>query len=175
MRIVLIAAQSLDGFITRHDEPGTAFTSPEDKAHFRAALARFDACIFGAETYRVSRVFIRAQFPDHPLRVVLTRSPERFAAEAVPGAVEFTKAAPAAVADNLRTRGIRECALLGGSHAHSLFLGAGLVDEIWLTVEPVLFGGGTPLLAGRANLRLELQSVDRLGLHALLLKYRVLR
>ncbi len=98
MRIVLIAAQSLDGFITRHDEPGTAFTSPEDKAHFRAALAAFDACIFGAETYRISRVFIRAQFPDHPLRIVLTRSPERFAADQVPGELEFTSATAAAVA-----------------------------------------------------------------------------
>ena len=175
MRIVLIAAQSLDGFITRHDEPGTAFTSPEDKAHFRAALAGFDACLFGAETYRVSRVFIRAQFPAHPLRIVLTRAPARFAADAAPGELEFTSAAPAAVADDLRARGIRQCALLGGSHAHSLFLEAGLVDEIWLTVEPLLFGGGTPLLARRASLRLELQSVERLGEHPLLLKYRVVR
>jgi riboflavin biosynthesis pyrimidine reductase len=175
MRIVLIAAQSLDGFITRHDQPGTGFTSPEDKAHFRAALAGFNACIFGSETYRMSRVFIRAQFPGHPLRLVLTRSPERYAAEAIPGALEFTSAAPAALADELRSRGIRQCVLLGGSQMHSLFLGAGLVDEIWLTVEPVLFGAGTPLLAHRADLPLELQSVDRLGAHTLLLKYRVLR
>jgi len=175
MRIVLIAAQSLDGFITRHDEPGTAFTSPEDKSHFRAALAGFDACLFGAETYRVSRVFIRAQFPGHGLRVVLTRTPGRFAADAAPGELEFTSAAPAAIADDLRARGIRQCALLGGAHAHSLFLDAGLVDEIWLTVEPLLFGGGTPLLAHQSNLRLELQAVERLGAHPLLLKYRVTR
>jgi len=175
MRIVLIAAQSLDGFITRHDESGTAFTSPEDKAHFRAVLASFDACIFGAETYRVSRDFIRDRFPAHPLRVVLTRSPERFAADALPGALEFTSAAPAAVADDLCGRGLRQCALLGGSQAHSLFLDAGLVDEIWLTVEPVLFGGGTPLLAHHADRRLELQSIERLGAHTMLLKYRVPR
>ncbi len=175
MRIVLIAAQSLDGFITRHDEPGTAFTSPEDKAHFRAVLAGFDVCIFGAGTYRVSRVFIRAQFPNHPLRVVLTRSPERYAAEAVPGEMEFTSAAPAAIAEDLRRRGRRACALLGGSQVHSLFFAAGLVDEIWLTVEPALFGGGTPLLARRTDARLELQSVERLGAHPLLLKYRVSR
>jgi riboflavin biosynthesis pyrimidine reductase len=175
MRIVLIAAQSLDGFITKHGEPGTAFTSPEDKAHFRAVVAAFDACIFGGETYRVSRVFIRAQFPGHPLRLVMTRSPERYAAEAIPGALEFTSAAPAVLADELRGRGFQRCALLGGSHVHSLFLGAGLVDEIWLTVEPVLFGAGTPLLAHRADLPLELQAVDRLGAHSLLLKYRVPR
>ena len=58
---------------------------------------------------------------------------------------------------------------------HSLFFEAGLVDEVWLTVEPVLFGGGTPLLARRADLRLELQTTEKLGAQALLLKYRVPR
>jgi dihydrofolate reductase len=175
MRIVLIAAQSLDGFITKHAEPGTAFTSPEDKAYFRAVLAAFDAGIFGGETYRVSRDFIRDRLPGLRIRMVMTRSPERYAAETIPGALEFTRAAPAALAAILQSRGIERCALLGGSHVHSLFFEAGLVDEVWLTVEPVLFGGGTPLLARRADVRLELQAIEKLGVHALLLKYRVPR
>jgi dihydrofolate reductase len=175
MRIVLIAAQSLDGFITKHAEPGTAFTSPEDKAYFRAVLAGFDVGLFGGETYRVSRDVIRAQLPGHPLRLVMTRSPERYAAEVIPGSLEFTSATPAALAADLRAGGFQQCALLGGSHVHSLFFEAGLVDEVWLTVEPVLFGGGTPLLARRADLRLELQTTEKLGAHALLLKYLVPR
>ncbi len=175
MRIVLIAAQSIDGFITRHGEPGAGFTSPEDKAHFRAALAEFDACLFGAETYRVSRTFIRAQFPGNPLRIVLTRSPARFAAEAVLGGLEFTSAPPTEIVDDLRRRGRTRCALLGGSQVHSLFIEAGLVDELWLTVEPLLFGSGTPLLAARADARLELDSADHLGPHTLLLKYHFVR
>ncbi|HUJ44440.1 MAG TPA: dihydrofolate reductase family protein [Opitutaceae bacterium] len=175
MRIVLIAAESLDGFITKHAEPGTAFTSPEDKAYFRAALADFDAGIFGGETYRVSREFIRDRLPGLRLRLIMTRSPERYAADAISGALEFTDADPAALAAMLRTRGIRRCALLGGSHVHSLFFEAGLVDEVWLTVEPVLFGRGTPLLARRADVRLELEALEKLGAHALLLKYHVPR
>lgn len=175
MRIVLIAAQSLDGFITKHAEPGTAFTSPEDKAYFRAALAAFDAGIFGGETYRVSRDFIRDRLPGLRVRLVMTRSPDRYAADTIPGALEFTSAAPAALAAMLRARGTQQCALLGGSHVHSLFFDAGLVDEVWLTVEPVLFGDGTPLLARRADVRLELQAIEKLSAHALLLKYRVPR
>jgi len=80
-----------------------------------------------------------------------------------------------ALAAGLQARGFQRCALLGGSHVHSLFFEAGLVDEVWLTVEPVLFGGGTPLLARRADLRLELLAAEKLGAHALLLKYRVPR
>ena len=175
MRIVLIAAESLDGFITKHAEPGTAFTSPEDKAYFRTALAAFDAGIFGGETYRVSRDFIRNRLPGLRIRLVMTRSLARYAADAIPGSLEFTDAAPAALAAMLQTRGVQRCALLGGSHVHSLFFEAGLVDEVWLTVEPVLFGDGTPLLARPADVRLELQAVEKLGAHALLLKYRVPR
>lgn len=175
MDMVLIAAQSLDGFITRHSEPGTAFTSPEDKAYFRRILAGFDACLFGGETYRVSRDFIRERLPGPSLRVVLTRTPERYAAETIQGKLEFTDAAPSALAADLRTRGFKRCAVLGGSHVHSLFLEAGLVGEVWLTVEPVLFGGGTPLLARAANVRLELQTTEQLGASTLLLHYRVVR
>jgi riboflavin biosynthesis pyrimidine reductase len=50
-----------------------------------------------------------------------------------------------------------------------------LVDEVWLTVEPVLFGGGTPLLARRAEVGLVLQATEKLGANTLLLHYRVVR
>ena len=175
MRTVHIAAQSVHGFITRHDEPGTAFTSPEDKAYFRAVLGGFEAGVFGGETYRVSRDAIRANPSALRLRLVLTRTPERYAAETVPGVLEFTRDAPAELLAGLRRRGFQHCALLGGSHVHSLFIEAGLVDEVWLTMEPVLFGGGTPLLARRAAVRLELQAVENLAAHTLVLKYRVRR
>jgi dihydrofolate reductase len=88
MHLVLIAAQSLDGFITKHAEPGTAFTSPEDKAYFRKIVAGFDVCLFGGETYRVSRDFIRDRLPGAALRVVMTRSPERYAADGIAGGDE---------------------------------------------------------------------------------------
>ena len=175
MRIVLIAAQSLDGFIAKPAQPGTAFTSPEDQAYFRSAMADFEVGVLGAETYRVSRDAIRAQAARRSLRVVLTRSPERYAEDASPGALEFTALPPAALAHELRDRGFRRCALLGGAQAHSLFLAAGLVDEIWLTVEPLLFGGGTPLLAHPTDTRLELLALERLGASTLLAKYQVVR
>jgi riboflavin biosynthesis pyrimidine reductase len=175
MRIVLIAAQSLDGFIAKPGQPGTAFTSPEDKARFRAMVADFDVTVFGGSTYRVSREAIRAQTPGRPLRIVLTRAPDRYAAEAFPGRLEFTSAPPAAIVHDLGARGFSRCALLGGSQIHSLFLAAGLVEEIWLTIEPLLFGAGTPLLADPAGTRLELQSLEKLGTSTLLAKYNVLR
>lgn len=173
MRLTLIAAQSLDGFITRHNKPGSEFASDGDRAFFREALRGFDCCVMGAETYRVSRGKIRAALMPDRLRIVLTRKPETFGDDNEPGKLEFLNTPPGKLVAALRQRGFQHCAILGGSQIHSLFMEAGLVDELWLTVEPLLFGGGTPLLAGRTEVKLSLISSEKLGTNTLLLKYCV--
>jgi dihydrofolate reductase len=173
MRLTLIAAQSLDGFITQHDTPGSDFASAEDRAFFRTALCGFDCCIMGGETYRTAREAIRATLMPERLRVVVTRTPANFAADTVPGKLEFSSASPTQLVAELRQRGLQRCAILGGAQIHSLFLGAGLIDELWLTIEPLLFGSGTPLLASRASTQLTLLSSEKLAPSTLLLKYRV--
>lgn len=173
MRLTLIAAQSLDGYITRHNTPGSEFASTADRTFFREALRAFDCCVMGGETYRTARDAIRASLMPERLRIVLTRSPEAFASDALPGKLEFTDAEPAHLVDELRTRNFQRCAILGGAQIHSLFLEASLVDELWLTVEPLLFGGGTPLLARRTSAKLKLLARENLSADTLLLKYRV--
>jgi len=173
MRITLLAVQSLDGFITRHDTSGSAFASAADKTHLRNALARFDCCVMGGTTYRLER----ARRPDRPLparlQIVLTRSPDTFATETIPGRLEFTAASVPDLVTALRVRGMKNCALLGGSQIHSLFLGARLVDELWLTIEPRLFGNGTPLIAHRDDISLKFLSQQALTADTLVLKYVV--
>jgi dihydrofolate reductase len=175
MRVTLIAAQSLDGFISKHDIPGAGFASTADKAHLRAALRGFDCSVMGGVTYRVARDALRAWRDPARLQIVMTRAPAAFAGDATPGALEFADHAPAQILSSLRERGRRACALLGGAQTHSAFLAARLVDELWLTVEPLLFGGGTPLLAQRADARLSLQACEKLAPDTLLLKYHLLR
>jgi len=173
MRLTLIAAQSLDGFITRHDQPGSGFASEADRAFFREALRGFDCCVMGGETYRVSRDTIRAGLMPDRLRIVLTRTPEAFANDVTPGKLEFVNTPPTQCVADLKQRGFQRCAILGGSQIHSLFLEAGLVDELWLTLEPLLFGRGTPLLARPTATKLSLLSSEKLGPSTLLLKYQV--
>ena len=176
MHVTLLTAQSLDGFITHHDSPGSGFASPEDQKHFHAALAGFDCSVMGSVTYRGARDLICTQPMAKRLRVVLTRTPADYAAQAQPGSLEFTSDAPGKLLAGLRNRGFKRCVLLGGAQVHGLFFAAGLVDEIWLTVEPKLFGGGTPLLAARVDVRLELLASEKLNAAGtLLLRYRVVR
>ncbi|HEV8073077.1 MAG TPA: dihydrofolate reductase family protein [Opitutaceae bacterium] len=176
MHVTLLTAQSLDGFITRHDTPGSGFASAEDQKHFHAALGGFDCSVIGSVTYRGARDLICTQPMAKRLRVVLTRTPADYAAQAQPGSLEFTNDAPEKLLAGLRVRGFKRCVLLGGAQVHTLFFAAGLVDEIWLTVEPILFGGGTPLLVARVDVRLELLASEKLNAAGtLLLRYRVAR
>jgi dihydrofolate reductase len=145
MHVVLYAAQSLDGWITRHSTPGDAFASAADKAHFRAALRDCDACVMGGATYDQSKDRLSPATLPGLRRVVWTRRPEARAAEAVPGVLEFTAEAPAETMARLRADGRRRCALLGGGEVNAAWLAAGLVDEVCVTIESWIFGYGTPL------------------------------
>lgn len=145
MQVVLFAAQSLDGWITRHELAGDGFASEADKIHFRAAIRECDACVMGGATYAVSKHRMRPQILPGLRRVVWTRQPEARAAEAVPGVLEFTRESPAETVARLRADGRRRCALLGGGQVNAAWLAACLVDEVCVTVEPRIFGFGTPL------------------------------
>ncbi|HEY0969184.1 MAG TPA: dihydrofolate reductase family protein [Opitutaceae bacterium] len=175
MQLVLIAAQSLDGFITRHDQPGAGFTSPEDKVWFGRALQDFDASILGGATYRAEHTLFLASRKPGRRRLVMTRQPAAYAADAVPGVLEFTAEAPAALVESLVGAGHRRCALLGGAQIHRQFLEAGLVDELWITLEPRLFGSGTPLVGGNVDISLKLLSTESLGGDSQLVRYAVRR
>ena len=188
MRVILIAAQSLDGRITHHETAGATFASPADRRFFRDALACFDCSVMGGETFRVSEKQILTRPADGRLLVVMTsrvgegaKTANARAGNVAPlkgrkGVVEFTSAPPAKVLADLRARGMKRCALLGGGKTYGAFLAAGLVDEVWLTLEPRIFGTGVPLVAGTAlDTRLQLLSSEKLTADVLLLKYKVLR
>jgi dihydrofolate reductase len=175
MRVVLIAAQSLDGFLAKHDRPGTDFTSDADRAWFPACLRSFDACVMGSATWRAARAEILAAPCSGRRRIVMTRNPAAYVDDAQPGLIEFTAENATALAARLRMEGIEHLALLGGGLVNGLFFAARLVDELWVTVEPLLFGQGRPLAEGRLDVAMSLTEVTRLGRDTLLLKYFVKR
>jgi dihydrofolate reductase len=172
MEIILISAQSVDGFITRHGEPGSGFASAADRAYFRKALMGFDSSIMGSVTYGAARDRILGSLAAGRRRIVLTGDPSRYAGDSSPGMLEFTSEAPVPLVSRLKGEGHRRCALLGGARIHTVFLEAGLVDEVWLTVEPRLFGAGVPFLRSAVDIPMRLLGHDRLdGGDTLLLRF----
>lgn len=175
MDVALVAVQSIDGCITRHDATGAGgWASKEDQTHFTRELAGCDCAVFGRGTYQADRDLIRSGLRPGLLRLVMTRRPEasELVGDVVSGQLEFTGLAPADLVADLDGRGFRRCALLGGEQIYGRFLADGLVDELVLTLEPLLFGAGRRLVAEPIERRFELGSVEHLNPSTLLLRYR---
>lgn len=170
--LVLIAAQSLDGYIARLERPGTDFCSEADAQFLRDALKDFDSLIMGRKTFDTLRERILNSDTKRYLRKIVTRAPENYASVTQPDLVEFTNANPQDTLEELSKRGRKKTALLGGGEIYTQYLKANLVDELWITVEPLLFGEGTPLFAGKNERQLSLLSSNQLSEQTVLLKYK---
>ena len=165
MEIVLMAAVTLDGKIARHAAHLSNWTSPEDKRVFREETRRAGVIILGHSTFKT----LPRPLPGR-LHIVLTRAP---AAQApIPGVVEFTAAPPGAIAADLAARGYARAVVVGGAQTNAAFLAADLVDEIWLTVEPLIFGVGVPIFEGIVfDRRARLISLTPLNADAFVARY----
>ncbi|MCP4746943.1 MAG: dihydrofolate reductase [Desulfobacteraceae bacterium] len=160
-------AQSLDGVIAKHNTHFPDWTCARDKKMFKYITQKAGALIMGSQTYRI----IGRPLPGR-LNVVYTRHPEKLA-----GAenVLFTAKEPADLLSELKNKGYKEVILTGGSQINSLFIKAGLIDEILLTVAPKLFGSGLCLFSKPVEKDLSLISCQNLDADTLLLKYRILK
>lgn len=165
MRVLAIAAMSADGYIARSEHDDVSWSSPEDKRMFAATSRRAGVIVMGRRTFES----MPDPLPDR-LQIVMTHSPEAF--QPRPNYVEFTDSPPARILRELAVRGFEEVVIGGGGSVYAQFLTANLVDELWLTVEPLLFGSGVPLLAQTpAEQRMRLVSVTQLSPNTLQLKY----
>jgi len=160
-------AMSADGFITKHQGGLVDWTSKEDKKHFRTITKEVGAVIYGKKTFDT----FPKPLPDR-LNIVMTRNPEGL--EQQEGLLEFTNAEPLALLKDLAKREFEQVVLGGGAQINKLFLEQNLVDEIYLTIEPKLFGSGHPLLSEtKIDVDLELIHMTNLTQDSLLLHYKV--
>jgi dihydrofolate reductase len=174
MRIILVFVSTLDGKVTRWGDPKiTAWSSQQDKAYFKKTWNDARLIVMGSNTYRAERL---GPSQDHRI-VVMTRDPSQFKTLHTPGQLEFTDEEPAQLASRFEKEDYQQMLLVGGANVATSFLKAQLVDEIWLTIEPRIFGTGGNFVTGEkldVNLRLiHCEKVNEEG--TLITKYQVLK
>lgn len=191
MKVVLVAAASLDGKLSTVARDPVTWTSRADRARLFERRDRADALVVGGATLRAedppllatpdrSAARVAAGRAAQPLRVVVSRTldvPLGRALRAAPGAPVIAWCPPDAperalagvevwrLGDRpgetdlqaglarLAALGVREVSLEGGGALNAEFLARDLVDELHLTLCPVLFGGATaPTLVDGAGL-----------------------
>lgn len=174
MKIIMVMLMSVDGKITRGEDADIyKWTSKEDQKYFFSLIKKNALIVMGRKTYEASRERLRLE--DNKLRVILTRYRERYRKYQVPEKLEFSSEPPAVLVARLKREGFKQILLVGGGEVNSSFLKDKLVDEIYLTIEPVLFGRGRPLIGEMPlDSRLTLMSTKKLNSKGtLLLKYKV--
>lgn len=168
MNIWLIAAVTADGKIAESVEQNSLdWTSKEDTQFFVQKSKEAGVVIMGRKTFAT----IGKPLKDR-LIVVMTHSVSGQPLSKK-GVLEFTSQTPEEVVADLEARGYGTAVIGGGSSIYSLFLQKGLVTDLYLTVEPYLFGSGIPVAEGFERIEMELEDVVRLGDRSVMLHYHI--
>ena len=166
----IIVAHTADGFIAPGSKdgqatPSTVWTSGADKKHFIELTKKAGVIIMGLNTYHTIGKPL-------PKRLNIVYAP---AGTAPIEGVEMTDKAPAELLAGLEKRGFTEAAICGGSTIYTMFAKAGLVDRIYITVEPKLFGKGMTIFNDSLDFNLSLTNVTRPSDDVLMLEYKIKR
>lgn len=169
MKISIYIATSTNGFISnRRNAPD--WLSNEYGDGFYSICQKFEAVIMGKTTYDILA-------PDYlPLKtegttIVLTTDKQ---AKSDNSTVVFTQDNPSEIVRMLTGKGHTEAVIIGGAMAISEFVNAGLVNDIYYVIEPVLFGAGLPLLKEvELDFKLKLLEITKLNDSTVQLHYEL--
>ena len=168
MKTILYMASTLNGYIAKVDD-STSWTSKEDWQVFLTMARKMDAIIIGRRTYDVIRkehTQIQSAFT-----VVLTRNIKLLRTNSH---TFITDKSLTDVFKLLKDKGCKQVMIAGGGILNSSFMKAGLIDEIYLTIEPIILGRGIPLFADSDfEARLQLLSMKKINKNTIQLHYKV--
>ncbi len=165
MKVFIIAAITADGFIGRDSQHTADWTSKEDKQLFVRLTKEAGTMIMGSNTFKT----IGRALPGRRT-IVYTSRPDNITADHI----ETTAEPPAALINRLHREGVSSVAICGGASIYHQFLNAGIVNELYLSIEPLLFGQGLTLLGTNLHANLNLLEVRKLNSDTVLLHYKVI-
>lgn len=167
MKVSIVCATSLDGYLNPKLEMSPEWTSVEDKKLFAIQTKQAGVIVMGDNTFKYS-------FDNQPLagrwNVVVTHHTDREVEN-----VWFTDGEPKEILKQIEEKGHSEVMIIGGSIINSLFMNAGLVTDLYITVTSHIFGGGIPLF-GKLDKAFDLELLDTrpLGPGEILNHYKVI-
>jgi dihydrofolate reductase len=151
-RCSVFIATSLDGYIARADgslDWLALVEAPGEDYGYGAFAGSVDALVMGRGTYEAALAF--AAWPYRDLRVIVLGHAPRPSRHGE----EHTDLAPAALCARLADEGVGHIYVDGGATIRG-FLDAGLIDDLTISIVPIVLGAGVRLFGGTAEHRLTL-------------------
>ena len=174
MKTVLIFVSTLDGKVTKWGDPHVrSWSSQEDQDYFKTTWDNNRLIIMGSNTFDVEPI----KPTSNHLLVILTGQPSKYKSYEIAGQLEFRNESPVHLAKRLENEGHEHMLVVGGAHVATSFLKDQLVDELWLTIEPRIFGvGGNFAIEDQLDINLQLISSETVNKEGTLItKYRVMK
>lgn len=162
-------AISIDGFIAGPDDD-TSWVSATDWENFNWLIKECGAIVMGRRTQEVSG----DDFPyKGALNIVMTHDPLLVRDE---DQVIYTDKSPVEIVEMLQQRGHESLLIIGGGIANTSFLEAQLIDEVFISVHPIILGKGIPLFSETdTRIKLKLAGVEQLQEDLVQLHYTVVK
>ena len=156
---------TLDGKIAKTSDHFPNWTSKEDKKYFARISKESGVVIMGDKTFFTFPSPLKDR-----LNVVFTleKNPKQIEG------VKWVSGEPEKVLKELENQGYKSAILGGGSNLNGLFLKKKLIDEIYVTIEPKIFGEGLSLFSGDFDINMELTGMEKINDNSIALKYKVL-
>jgi dihydrofolate reductase len=173
MKILLIAALSVNGKIAQsRDQSSLEWTSKEDTAFFIEKTKESGTVIMGQRTFDTIGKPLKGR------RLIVLTLDASMKEKNVPldengTRLEFVEETPVDLIRRLESEGVTSVVIGGGSFVYSSFLREKLVTDLYLTVEPILFGEGIPLAESFGDVKLQFVESKQLGEQTVLLHYEV--
>ena len=170
MKVIALYSSSIDGKIAHSKQDTLEWISSDAQKFFRAETTKSGIVIMGRKT------FMKEAKPyEHRYNVVLTKNPKKYSKYVQEDVIEFTSDKPEKLIEKLTQRKHEAIFIIGGQTIFSEYMEKGLIDEVWTTVEPILFGSGVEpfKLDKDYTSKMELLHLTTLSKDTVLLKYAV--
>jgi len=147
-KVQLYIAASLDGYIARPDGGVDWLSSVDKKGEdygYSEFIASVDTTLMGGKTYDEVLGF-GGPFPYLNTSNYVFSRQER---QPDSNPVQFINENPAAFVKGLKAQAGNNIWLIGGGQINTILLNARLIDEMILSIIPIVLGDGIPLFAGQ--------------------------
>lgn len=174
----MFIATSLDGFIARKDGSidwlmkANAHAPAGEDGGYKSFISQIDRLVMGR--YSFEKVLSFDEWPYGDLPVIVMSHQSVAIPKHIQHCVSISSETPIELVNRLSKQGAKHLYVDGGVTLQG-FLAANLIDEITITIAPVLLGNGRPLF-GSLNNDIELHLIEQraLGGGFVQVKYRVM-
>ena len=162
-----------NGFVAG-EKDDTSWVSKADWKEFVRAVKKAGNVVMGRRTYEVA--LKEKQFPIAGVLNIVMTSNKKLLAKGEWDSVLFTDESPVGVLKHLREKGFRTAFIGGGGKVSGSFMKQDLIDELYLSVMPVVVNPGVRIFEGaRLASRLKFIDMAQTAKDEIQLHYKVLK